>query len=190
MLIDEAETEDDIEIKEKDKENLIRKLIYEKYNFYENPIYYYWNNIPFYSTEIINTTYSKTLNVINTQKNKTKIDFNYMEANDKYFISSFYNYTYNNNNKNKGSKIDMNNINECVNFTEMNKNIFDKNKIFIKAEYNEYYFFGQQIQIKLNIFKKDIVNYIIKFINCGYKISMYPNSFYIKEYSIDYEIII
>ena len=187
LLIDEAETEDDIEIKEKDKENLIRKLIYGKYNFYENPIYYYWNNIPFYSTEIINTTYSKTLNVINTQKNKTKIDFNYMEANDKYFISSFYNYTYNNNNKNKGSKIDMNNINECVNFTEMNKNIFDKNKIFIKAEYNEYYFFGQQIQIKLNIFKKDIVNYIIKFINCGYKISMYPNSFYIKEYSIDYE---
>ena len=192
FLIDE--TEENIEITE--KENLIRKLTNEKYNFYENPIYYYWNNIPFYNTEIIGT-YNKTLNILDTQKNKTKIDFNYM-TNDRYFISSFYNYSYNNKNMGKGpasyegeneqeNKIYMNNIKECINFTEINRYIFDKNKIFIKTEYNEYYFFGEQIQIKLNLFKKEITNYIINFINCGYKISIYPNSFYIKEYSIDYE---
>ena len=179
FIIDE--TEENIEIIE--KENLIRKLIYEKYNFYENPIYNYWNNIPFYNTEIIDI-YNKALNKIDTQKNKTKVDFNYM-TNDRYYTSSFYKYTYNN--KNVDNKMYINNIKECINFTEINRFIFDKKNNFIMTEFNEYYFFGPQVKIKINLFKKEITNHIIKFINCGYNISIYPNFLYIKEYSIDYE---
>ena len=159
--------------------NTIKNLIYKKYNFNENPTYYIWNNIPFYNKEIIEE-YNKTNISINS------LNYNYDKYDDyDYYISSLYYYKYNGLNYSKNKDLEINNVNICDNYVYEFKKII-KNS-FISTEYNEYYFTNNITKIKINLFNKKILDYIIKLFDCGYNIHIVSNNFFIKDYTLNYE---